>query len=96
MEAAGVDIEGVFTQVATPELERALIELRGVAADHLNKAKLAITKLPEAIRSAFLPLSLVKPDLARIDFGGPFAATKEWPLWRRQLAVWWAARRRLA
>jgi len=95
LEAAGVDIDGVFSAAATPELERALTELRRVAEDHLAKAKRAIAKLPESIRTAFLPLSLVKADLARIDLRKPFDATKELPMWRRQLVVWWAARRRL-
>ncbi|MHA1559089.1 MAG: phytoene/squalene synthase family protein, partial [Alphaproteobacteria bacterium] len=95
LEAAGVDIESVFSGAATPELEQALTELRVAAEDHLGKAKRAIAKLPEGIRTAFLPLSLIKPDLVRIDLSNPFDATKELPRWRRQLAVWRAARRGL-
>lgn len=95
LEAAGVNIESVFSGATTPELERALNELRVTAEDHLSKAKLAIAKLPEGIRTAFLPLSLVRSDLARIDLSKPFDATKERPQWRRQLTVWRAARRGL-
>ncbi len=96
MEAAGVDLERLFQATPSPELTTALADLRDVARSHLKRATEAIGVLPPELRVAFLPLALVEPDLARLDFGRPFDAPTLLPAWRRQLRMWRAARRGLA
>ena len=95
LEASGVDVEQIFAREANPETEAALTELRDTAVRHLSKARAEIARLPDEIRLAFLPMTLVKPDLARINPREPFQTAKEMPQWRRQLVVWQAARRGL-
>ena len=76
-----------------PELRAALAEMREIARDHLVKAQKA--GWPRQIAAAFLPLALVPlylDKMAGADYR-PFAAPVEAPQWRRQWALWRAARR---
>jgi phytoene synthase len=76
-----------------PNLRAALGEIRDLARAHLAKAEAA--KWPSAIAAAFLPLALVPLYLERMERADyrPFATPVEAPQWRRQWALWRAARR---
>lgn len=76
-------------------LAAALQDMRALARDHLAKARAAIAAAPPAVKPAFLPVALVEPALKRMDAPGydPYRSVIEIPRWRRQLALWWAARR---
>ena len=61
----------------------ALVDLRSAAGTHLAAFEALMPRLPAAAAPAFLPVSLVRGDLAR----GAMAQ------WRRQWVLWRAARR---
>ena len=69
-------------------------EMRGHARRHLAEAQSLVLKLPAPIKPAFLPLAVLPLNLSlllrRKDF--PFAETVDAPQWRRQWALWRAAR----
>lgn len=75
----------------TREVAATLAALRALARRHLDLARRSWPALPAAIRPVFLPLAplpLALSALGRRPFG-----TVEPSLWRRQAALWWAARR---
>jgi phytoene synthase len=75
-------------------LRAALAEMRALARRHLDAAqRLARAGAPE-IRPAFLPLAPLPLDLARMAGRGyaPFRTRVAAPGWRRQWAIWRAAR----
>jgi 15-cis-phytoene synthase len=76
-----------------PPLRAALAAMRDLARSHLNKAQSA-GWAPE-IAAAFLPLAVVPLYLKRMEAPGyrPFATIVEAPQWRRQWALWRAARK---
>lgn len=90
----GADTAMVLGGRATPELSAALAELRQVAWSHLCDAGGCIPDIRKDAMAALLPISLVKPYLERMDRPDyhPFAARCVVPQWRRQLALWRAAR----
>lgn len=76
-------------------LAAAMQDMRALARRHLAQAQTALVGAPAAIKPAFLPLALVEPALKRMERPGydPYRSVVEVPQWRRQLALWWAARR---
>jgi phytoene synthase len=69
--------------------------MRALARRHLQAARAAADTIkPEAV-PAFLPASLCELYLKRMERRGydPFRTPIEVPLWRRQAALWLAARR---
>jgi phytoene synthase len=94
IESRLVDKEAMFAGRATPELRRLLADLRTVARQHLAEAERELARLDPVVRPAFLPLALVRPYLDRMDSPDydPFAGV-ELVSWRRQWAVWRAARK---
>lgn len=76
-------------------LAAAMQDMRALARRHLAQAQAALVGAPAAIKPAFLPLALVEPALKRMERPGydPYRSVVEVPQWRRQLALWWAARR---
>ncbi|WP_349371805.1 phytoene/squalene synthase family protein [Salinarimonas sp.] len=76
-------------------LAAALQDMRALARRHLAQARADLAGAPAAIKPAFLPLALVEPALKRMDRPDydPYRSVIEVPQWRRQLALWWAARR---
>jgi 15-cis-phytoene synthase len=77
----------------TPELRRAIGDLRDTAAAHLAAAGRLIPSAPPAILPALLPLAVTRLQLdrlERVDYD-PFAPP-DIPQWRRQWAIWRAAR----
>jgi 15-cis-phytoene synthase len=77
----------------TPELRAALAELRLRARQHLRAAAALAGDAPAAILPALLPVALVRPALDRMEKRSyrPFAMAEP-PQWRRQWALWRAAR----
>jgi 15-cis-phytoene synthase len=89
----GVIIDDVFAGKATRELLAALQDLRNLAAAHLAQAGQLMAAVPSAVLPALLPLAVARVALARIkrpDYD-PFAPP-EISQWRRQWAIWRAAR----
>jgi 15-cis-phytoene synthase len=88
--------EDVLAGQETDELRAALAELRSVARGHLASARERLNELPAAAWPALLPLSLSRLALARMERRGyrPFRPAAV-PQWRKQWALWRAARRGL-
>ncbi len=80
---------------AKPELLAVLAELRALARDHHARAVKLLKDAPKSVRPAFLPLALA-PGLLKImdrsDYD-PFRTPVDVPQWRKQLSLWWMARR---
>ena len=82
----------------TTELRAVLAELRLRARQHLSRcARGAARAAPAEALPALLPVALVRPALDRMERRGyrPFDPA-ELPQWRRQWALWRAARERSA
>lgn len=82
---------------STPSLAEALADLRRRARTHLADVREHMAHLPGAARPAFLPLALLDGYLERMERTDydPFRTPVEVPQWRRQWALWRAARRGL-
>ncbi|HLJ72455.1 MAG TPA: phytoene/squalene synthase family protein [Roseiarcus sp.] len=89
----GVSREDIVGRREGPKLRAALRAMRDFARRHLEKASSA-TK-PEGAAAAYLPLALVALYLKRMERADyrPFDTVVEVPQWRRQWAMWRAARR---
>jgi phytoene synthase len=88
-----VDREDIFAGQASAPLRAALTEMRGLAREHLAKARESLRGVPQQILPAFLPLALIEPTLRRMDRADcePFKF-QLLPAWRRQWLIWRAAR----
>jgi 15-cis-phytoene synthase len=91
----GVSREDIVLGRGGPGLAAALAEIREIARDHFRRARGLRATIAAAILPAFLPVALVEPYLARMERAGhdPFRTSVDLPQWRRQLALWRAARR---
>jgi phytoene synthase len=95
----GATVEDVFAATKTPALQNAIGELRAAAMAYLVATGRLLPQLPDAVVPALLPLAPVRLELDRMgrnDYD-PFSPP-EVPQWRRQWAIWRAARsaRRIA
>jgi phytoene synthase len=90
----GVAVADVVGTKVPAGIEPALDELVGLAREHTDKTRTAALTLPPSVKPALLPISLVPPLLARIERAGPRILVEpvEVPQWRRQWALWRAAR----
>jgi phytoene synthase len=70
---AGHSLSGadIFADPPPAHLEKAVGDLAARGRGHFNKAQSLAGDLPRALRSAFLPLAVVPPLLARVDRSGP-------------------------
>jgi phytoene synthase len=93
MQRYGAQAADVFAGHATTELRAVLAELRLRARQHLAAARDLIDAAPVAVAPAVLPVALVRRMLDRMERRGysPFKPT-DVPQWRRQWALWRAAR----
>lgn len=93
LERHGARREDVFAGQATVELRSALAEMRLRARWHLAAANDFIAAAPTAIIPALLPIALVRLLLLRMEQRDydPFSVV-EVPQWRRQWALWRAAK----
>ncbi len=87
--------EAVAAGVSSPALDGALAEMRSIARAHVQAAWAAAPSMSAEARVVLLPLALVEPMLARTERRGfdPFRDSAEPPQWRRQWALWRAARK---
>ena len=95
LERHGAPIEDVTAGKGSEGLNAALAALRIDARRHLVGFELLLPVLPAAAMPAFLPLALLPGTLAvmeRADYD-PFRTPVEVAQWRRQWALWRAARR---
>jgi phytoene synthase len=87
--------EQAFAGQSSAELTKALGMLRDRAQNHLAAFERALAQAPRVAMPALLPAALVPGYLAvmyRPDYD-PFRTPVEVPQWRRQWALWRAARR---
>jgi phytoene synthase len=91
----GASPEDIFAGQASPWLLNALGMLRTRARQHLEAFEQALVRVPAAAMPAFLPVALVPGYLAVMERAGydPFRTAVDVPQWRRQWALWRAARR---
>jgi phytoene synthase len=85
----------VFAGQASPGLITGLAMLRTRAREHLAAFEAGLAQLPASTMPAFLPVALVPGYLSAMEKRGydPFRTAVEVPQWRRQWALWRAARR---
>jgi phytoene synthase len=95
LDRHGARAEDLFAGSATAELRAALAEMRIRAGAQREAFEALMPRLPAAAAPAFLPVALVRGDLDRMERRGydPFRTVIEAPQWRRQWALWRAARR---
>ena len=90
LQQHGSNIEEIFAGKQTPNVRAALDQLIGEAQRHLRPAFALLADVPPEVRPIFLPLALVRRDLARMSRADtdPFVprATPRfrvlWTLWR--------------
>ena len=95
MAKHGVDRESLLAGVASPPLAALIGELCTIAAGHLAAARDAARGMDTSLLPAFLPLAPVDMDLKalRRSARDPFRQGTGPAPWRRQWAIWRAARR---
>lgn len=93
LERYGVPPASVVGGEDTTQLRAVLAEVRLRARQHLAEARPALAAAPSAVLPAVLPLALVRPVLGRMERHSyrPFHP-QVMPQWRRQWALWRAAR----
>lgn len=76
-------------------LRNALRDVRTLASHHHARFEAARPSLPRGVRAAFLPVALLPLYLAQMERHDydPYLTTVEVPQWRRQWALWRAARK---
>ncbi len=88
----GLARNDVLARRDTPALRAALAELRDEAERALGRALDAVPRVPAAARAACLPLALVPLYLRALQASGNPFGPADAAQWRRQLALWRAAR----
>lgn len=90
----GVTRDDIVRGRGGPGLHHSLRELRDIARKHLKKLRDLRETTPPALTPAFLPVALVEPCLKRMERPGydPYRTIITLPAWRRQWAMWRAAR----
>jgi phytoene synthase len=93
MQRYGTNPGDVLAGRETTELRAVLAELRLRTRQHLTAARDLLDATPAAALPALLPVALVRPALDRMERGRyrPFQPG-DLPQWRRQWALWRAAR----
>lgn len=95
----GIGRDEAVSGTPTPALLAALADWRAEAARHLAAARTAAQALGDAraVAAPYLPLALVAGDLKALSrVEDPFRAVAGLSPFRRQFALWWAARRAAA
>jgi 15-cis-phytoene synthase len=90
LQSQGCSMEEVFSGKQTPKLRAAVDQLLDEAREHLRTAEALLAQVPARVRLAFLPLALVRRDLARMSRADndPFVLRARsrfsilWTLWR--------------
>lgn len=90
LQGQGIGMEEVFSGKQTSKLRAAIDQLLGEARAHLQTAEELLAQVPVGVRPAFLPLVLVRHDIARMSRADndPFVIQARsrlstlWTLWR--------------
>lgn len=90
LQSSGSSLDEVFAGRQTPNVRAAIDQLIGEARRHLQTAESLLVQVPPRVRPAFLPLVLVRRDLARMARADndPFVPAIPprfailWALWR--------------
>jgi len=90
LQSQGSSLDEVFAGRQTPKVRAAIDQLIGEARQHLKTAEGLLAQVPPRVRPAFLPLVLVRRDLARMARADndPFVPrlpprfSMLWTLWR--------------
>jgi phytoene synthase len=85
----GVKETDVFAGVASEALAMALTRLAEIARQYLEKAAVAIAALPKGPRPAFAGISILRPQLARLDFESPFQRPHDLADWQKIARLFW-------
>lgn len=94
MQQHGVSPEQIEAHRNSAGLRTALTALRDHARAAFARFRVAAPGVPETCAPAFLAAALVPPLIARLDAAAPDPfAPVELPQWRRQWALWRAARK---
>jgi 15-cis-phytoene synthase len=90
----GVSREDLIARRDSAALRAALGEMRSLAHKHFDEARGLARAAAAEIAPAFLPLAVLPIYLGRMQRASysPFETIVEAPLWRRQWAIWRAAR----
>src|SRR5262245_4253772 len=91
LERHGARSEDIFAGCATPGIAAALADLRQVAERHFAAYRQA--EIPPVLAPAFLPAELTGLYLKRLAGTADPFRPRDVPAWRRQWALWRAARR---
>jgi phytoene synthase len=86
--------ENVFAGQGGPGLVAVLADVRASAEVWLDQSRAALAEMPPQAGPAFLVLALVKPTLRALALNRDPYRPVEVTQWRRQWALWRAARRR--
>ena len=83
---AGRESEGLFA---------ALGQISDLAGEHLDKAEMAVRRMPRALRPAFAPVAILRAQLKRVAASTlPFATLPDTAEWRKLAALQlWSLRR---
>jgi 15-cis-phytoene synthase len=92
LERHGAERADISAGRCGPALTAVLAELRAHAGARLAEARRLIAALPPAAAPAFLPVAIVGPLLRALERSRDPVVPVEVPQWRRQWALWRAAR----
>jgi 15-cis-phytoene synthase len=95
LERHGARTTDIFAGRSSPQIQSALAELRARVRNRLHAICAPLRTISPTLLPALLPIALVPLYLDRMDRRDyePFAPAIEVPQWRRQWALWRAARR---
>ncbi|MDR3375033.1 MAG: phytoene/squalene synthase family protein [Ancalomicrobiaceae bacterium] len=95
LEAYGVDPASILAGKSSAGLNGVLAELRARTRARLAETRTLIAAVPKPAAPAFLACALVEPMLKLMDRADydPFRTVVDLPQWRKQLTLWWMARR---
>jgi len=90
----GVTRDDIVSGRGGPGVLYSLKDLRERARGQLKALQRLRETMPSAVAPAFLPVALVEPYLKRMERGGydPYRTIVTLPAWRRQWAIWRAAK----
>ena len=94
LAAHGIGRDDIAARRDSPGVRAALAEMRAHARRHLAEAQSLARSLSPQVKPAFLPLGVLPLYLAALErnHGSPFQTMADAPQWRRQWALWRAAR----
>ena len=94
LAAHGVERADIVERRDSARLRAVLAQMRAHARRHLDSARSLARNLPEQIKPAFLPLAFLPLYLTRLERrkNAPFRGIVDAPQWRRQWALWRAAK----